>query len=246
MWLKDKSMTSHFESYALAIQQQEIGTKDLLYRRAVRHNQPNGGNKMSNKCRLCKIKVEDIAHIISGCPKMSARYYLPFRHDIVAKNMLNSIRKINNPNIKKPNLQYPNETIINEGDHEYWWNISVKSTTNIPHNKPDLIIWKKKSNICDIVEFSCPADVNVSSKVIEKENIYGPLMRNLQLIYPAYKYNFIPIIIGALGTIPKELCSNIEKLGYNNKHALMLIRKLQVLSISGSVKICKTFMKFTP
>ena len=69
MWLKDKSMTSHFESYALAIQQQEIGTKDLLYRRAVRHNQPNGGNKMSNKCRLCKIKVEDIAHIISGCPQ---------------------------------------------------------------------------------------------------------------------------------------------------------------------------------
>jgi len=32
-WLTNKYITSHFETYACAIQEGEIGTKDLIYRR---------------------------------------------------------------------------------------------------------------------------------------------------------------------------------------------------------------------
>ena len=31
---------------------------------------------------------------------------------------------------------------------------------------------------------------------------YGSLIRNLQLIYPQYKFQMVPITIGALGYIP--------------------------------------------
>ena len=47
LWLSDKFITSHFEGYANAIQQQEIVTKDLSYRRSQVIS-------MDNKCRLCK------------------------------------------------------------------------------------------------------------------------------------------------------------------------------------------------
>ena len=59
-------MTSHFEGYAHALYEQKI-----QYRREKRAGlQP----KHNNKCRLCKVNVEDIMHVISSCLNMSERY----------------------------------------------------------------------------------------------------------------------------------------------------------------------------
>ena len=80
-----------------------------------------------------------------------------------------------------------------------------KTATKIPHKKPDLVIWDKENKMCSIVEFSCPADINITQKVNDKINVYGLLIRNLQIMYPKYKFNMIPIIVGALGYIPKCL-----------------------------------------
>ena len=56
----------------------------------------------NNKCRLCKTNVEDVIHIISCCPFMSARYYLPMRHDMVAKTLYKNIIKKNTQKLKFP------------------------------------------------------------------------------------------------------------------------------------------------
>ena len=55
---------------------------------------------------------------------------------------------------------------------------------------------------------------------------------------------FIPIIVGALGHIPKCIFTNIENLGFTKIKTKKLVKKLQVLSVTGTVKICKTFMSF--
>ena len=93
-WTTKKYITSHFESYAFAISEQEINTKDLNYRR---NKAQNPTVYIDNKCRLCKTSVEDVFHILCSCPKMSSRYYLPLtmRHDIIAKHIFeNLMRKI--------------------------------------------------------------------------------------------------------------------------------------------------------
>ena len=91
-WTKNRKLTSHFEGYIAAIQEQEIPTKYLINKRAR-----DAGKKppCDNKCRLCKTNFEDVIHIISCCPFMSARYYLPMRHDMVAKTLYKEM-------IKKP------------------------------------------------------------------------------------------------------------------------------------------------
>ena len=76
-WLTNKYLTSHFEAYACAIREQEIVTKDLIFRRERKQGKQPANN---NKCRLCKDQVEDITHVISSCGKLSSRYYLPLRH----------------------------------------------------------------------------------------------------------------------------------------------------------------------
>ena len=136
-----------------------------------------------------------------------------------------------NPSYRKRDLESP-EYIHKEGNLEYWWNISIKTATKIPHNKPDLILWDRDEKICQIIEFSCPADINVSSKIEEKVATFGQLIRNLQITYKDYRFKMLPVVVGALGTIPNA-----------TKEINKLFRKLQNNSVKGTVKICKTFMK---
>ena len=80
-----------------------------------------------------------------------------------------------------------------------------KNCTKKPHNKPDLVIWNKEIKLCSIIEFSCPLDTNIGRNVNEKLETYGPLVRNLQILYPDYKYKIALIVIGAMGFIPTSL-----------------------------------------
>ena len=73
---------------------------------------------------------------------MSARYYLPLRHDALAKYILKAIITKNHPNERHRDLnKYGFVKKIR--DKECWWNISIKTATKIPHKRPDLLIWEK-------------------------------------------------------------------------------------------------------
>ena len=86
--------------------------------------------------------------------------------------------------------------------------------------------------------------MNIMKKAKEKLDNYAALLRNLQMLYKGYKFEMVPIIVGALGYVPKELKTNLEKLNFNEKEVKSITRKLQIISVSGTVKIMTTFMGF--
>ena len=240
-WTRNKDMSSEFEAYAFAIKDQEIATK---YIKAKRQKGNTSNIIMNTRCRFFKSAIEDIIHIIASCPMMSVRYYLPIRHDVIAKIVYNALIHKKNPSYRKRDFESP-EYIHKEGNLEYWWNISIKTATKIPHNKPDLILWDRDEKICQIIEFSCPADINVSSKIEEKVATYGPLIRNLQIMYKDYRFKMIPVVVGALGTIPNATKESLKEMKFSKIEINKLLRKLQNNSVRETVKICKTFMKFS-
>ena len=63
-------------------------------------------------------------------------------------------------------------------------------------------------------------------------------------IFPLKLQQIEPIVIGALGYAPKCLEKYIQQLGFNKIETEKLVQKLQNLSASGIVKICKTFLSF--
>ena len=69
-------------------------------------------------------------------------------------------------------------------------------------------------------------------------------MRTLQLTHRNYKFSFVPVTIGALGTVPKDLYENIRQLDFNKKESNDIINAIQQRATIGTVKICKTFMNF--
>ena len=91
---------------------------------------------------------------------------------------------------------------------------------------------------------SCPLDININREVNEKLENYGPFVPNLQIMQPETKFQVNPIVIGAMGYVPKCLINNLKMIGFNENESKILIPKLEIKSISGTIKICKTFLNF--
>ena len=70
-WNKNLKLTSHFEVYITAIEEQEMPTKYLINKSAR-----DAGKEppCDNKCPLYKTNAEDVMHI-SWCPFTSAHHY---------------------------------------------------------------------------------------------------------------------------------------------------------------------------
>ena len=55
----------------------------------------------------------------------------------------------------------------------------------------------------------------------------------------------LPVVVGALGTIPNTTKESLKEIKFSKIEINKLLRKLQNNSFRGTVKICKTFMKFS-
>ena len=66
----------------------------------------------------------------------------------------------------------------------------------------------------------------------------------LLTMHPCYKLEITPIVVGAMGYAPKFIVTYLEMVGFEVKEIKLLERRMQVKSVSGSVKICKTFLNF--
>ena len=62
--------------------------------------------------------------------------------------------------------------------------------------------------------------------------------------YPEYMFQIAFIVIGAKGYVPKCLINYLKMIGFNENELKKIISKLQIKSISRTVKICKTFLNF--
>ena len=78
----------------------------------------------NTKCRLCKHSTKDVNHIISSCPEMFVRHYLP----IFAKTVLKALLLKINPTDKFKHQQDP-EYVCKVKDCEFRWNLSIKTET---------------------------------------------------------------------------------------------------------------------
>ena len=81
----------------------------------------------------------------------------------------------------------------------------MKTANKVKKNRPDITIWDTQKKICQIVEVSLPLDMNLSQVREGKESKYLPLITQMQQMYNNYRIEVIPVLVGALGSIPHGL-----------------------------------------
>ena len=203
-WLKS-NMSSHVEGYLMAMQEQEINTKDALKRKEKNLEKKRS---MDNSCRLCHKNTETLFHITTGCPEVSSSLYLNIRHNVVAKVIFQCIINKNEGTNHRMNKEP--EPITHSKDLEMWWDRPITLPRKIPNNHPDIVVSDKVSLTCTIIDISVPLDLNISRKIKDKQNDYMLLMGELQTLYPTFKYKIVSVVIGAYGTVTTQLKQHLQ------------------------------------
>ena len=85
------------------------------------------------------------------------------------------------------------------------WDFSIQTDHPVEANRPDIVVLEKTSRKCLLFDIACPFDTRVANKEKEKIEKYQDLRRELQRIWKFSDVKIIPVIIGALGTLPKCL-----------------------------------------
>ena len=227
-WMKTSTFSSHVEGYICAIQEEEIFTRALgLKRKKESTVNPN--------CRLCGSTKETIQHIIASCPRLSASMHLPVRHNKVAYVVYQYLVDKHNDILHGIPEVYTNNEI------EIWWDVQITTNNRLPHNKPDILLWKKPDKKCYVIDIIVGLDVNLTKNIKKKQDNYLLLATELKRIYSDYDFEVIPIVIGAAGLITKHVHQILTKLKIDNIEECIL--KCQSNALIGTMNIVKSFMK---
>ena len=188
-------------------------------------------------CRVCGEKEETVAHLASVCSGLAGKQYLK-RHDKVGLRVHWELcGKYGVERSAKWYEHVPASVVRNkDGMVELYWDRRVETVSELKHNRPDVVVIDRRERKWTFVDFSVPLDSNVAFKEDQKITTYEPLAREISKSYHV-KTEIIPIIIGALGTVPKRLGGYLDKLGIPD-----IIGSMQVAALLGTQRILKNVL----
>ena len=98
------------------------------------------------------------------------------------------------------------------------WDFSIQTDHVIETQRPDLVVVDKKERSCKIIDFAVPGDCRIEEKEKDKIEKYQDLGRELQKIWNV-KMKIIPLVVGSLGTIPKQFGNRFKQIGITARTA---------------------------
>ena len=160
------------------------------------------------------------------------------RHDWLGKKIHWEVCLKYGFDVKRKWYEHEPETAMENDISTILRDFNINTDHVIQARGPDLVINDKLKNQCLIVEFAIPSDSRIETKEYEKLDKYQDLARELKKLWNM-NLQVIPIIIGALGTIPKDLHQRLKEIGIETK-----IVELQKTVILNSARILRKVLEF--
>ena len=154
---------------------------------------------------------------------LAQKYYKNWGHDKVAQVV--HWRLCKSYGLDSGDVWYKHEPkpVIENEQTKILWDFSIQTDHPIEANRPDIVVLEKTSRKCLLA--------NKEKEKIEK---YQDLRRELQRIWKCSDVKIIPVIIGALGTLPKCLPKWLRALNMTCD-----IELLQKVCLLGSARILR-------
>ena len=212
-WVKAGYMTPSTESYLFAAQEQAINTN--AKRCKIYKERGDDGEVVSGKCRVCGEKMETVMHVAGGCGVLM-KGPGTVRHDRVGLRVHWELCKKYDVECSARWYEHKPQTVAYsvDGKVKIYWDYQHYCGGRVQHNKPDVFVDDSRERLFTIIDFAVPLDHNVVKKEREKVERYHPLAQDYRTKMKAsYRSQIIPVVVGAFGTIPKNLPDNLTKLG---------------------------------
>ena len=201
-WLQKSNLKPPTEALITAAQDQALLTKW--------HKTNITKTTTDPLCRRCGKFNETVAHIVSGCPELAQGVYLS-RHNAVAGYIHWKLCKRENLPCSSSWYDHEPHKVVENENIKVLYDFTIRTDKKIEHRKPDLVIHRKREGKTIIVDFACPMDHNVETKEKEKIDHYTDLKFELEKIWKT-RIKIIPIVIGALGTVTKNLEDHLKSI----------------------------------
>ena len=251
-WLTKAGLKKGTESLIIAAQDQALAT-NLLKARVFRVN------NHSPLCRMCLKADESVAHILCQCSKLAGQDYLE-RHNRLAslihwslcrvhgipcadKSYNHQVDKVleHTPTNASLERQDPDEDTTNSDSSRGYnkikllWDFTIQCDRFIEHRRPDIVLVDGPGNRTLIIDIAIPGDPRVVDKEVEKREKYQLLSREIHRLWQT-KVQVVPIVVGTLGTVSKQLTNYLEILGIQQHCS---VTELQKTALLGSATILR-------
>ena len=114
------------------------------------------------------------------------------------------------------------------------WDLTIQTDHRLEHSKPDIVVHNKSKRECITIDIAYPFDNRIVEKEDEKVEKYQDLKYEIKKIWKFKEVTIVPIVIGALGTLSKNFCSWMDKIGMREKTDL-----LQKACLLGTAKVIR-------
>lgn len=228
-WLRQGNLFPETEGFVLSIQDQVIRTRN--YEKHIMKERME-----TDKCRKCNVQAETVEHIISGCGRLAPTRYLA-RHNAAAMIVYLEILKICDihHDSETPYYRYNPNPVEESERYKVYWDRTIITDVTTAHNRPDITVIDKQRLETLIIDISIPNTRNMTEKYDEKITHYSDLRNEILDMWNMRKVTIVPVILSALGVIPKSLRTSLKKIGIDYKvHTKM--QKAVLLHTAGIVR----------
>ena len=140
--------------------------------------------------------------------------------------------------VKERWYEHEPKTVTENDSVTILWDMPIHTDRTIAANRLDIVLKNKKDKTCLLIDMTTPLDTNTLVKTTEKLTKYKDLEIEVERMW-GLKTTTVPVVMGALGTIKKDMENYTNKIPGNiNIHELQKITLLstahllrQVLSI---------------
>ena len=233
-FLKSAGLKSETEGFICACQDGVIAT--LSYRQHVLKQAVR-----SSQCSACGQHEETIMHILAACPIYAVSAYI-HRHNAALRVLYYHLRSTYEIDAT-PILPYAPldiESVVGNDSCRIYWNYSFPTSRQIQANKPDIVLVDFDVKTIYVIEFSAPAESNISVKEDEKRMKYQDLLFEIRKGYRGFHVKLVVLIIGVLGGIRNTFLSNLKEIPACRKHAQNIASRMQKAVILGSLRLLRS------
>ena len=128
-------------------------------------------------------------------------------------------------------------TGVEDEDYKLLWDFSVRTDHEIGARRTDLVIIDKRDKSCQIIDVAIPEDNGVREKEDEKVEKYQDLAREVRKMW-GVRTKVIPVVVGALGSIPLRLNDNLRAIEVG-----IPVRLIQRCALLGSARILRKVLE---
>ena len=151
-------------------------------------------SRMQALCRLCKVKVEGVTHIVSLCSVLAGNQYRK-RHNKIREKLHQLLCKKFEIKYEDKWFSHQPEPVLQNNKCKILWEYAIQTDKEIEHQSPDILAIDKEIIECKIIAIAIPGDQNIEKQALEKITKYQDLRLQVQKLWGVKATTYLLVLV---------------------------------------------------